>query len=152
MINMLVRHNNIPDIFPIGACALKTRKERVASPAVHQQILAVIFDKETGVVAFRNQGISRAKHCKFHLFSISLFLTAFYLAAAFILPPLLFYCRFYLSAALFYCRFYLSAALFYCRFYLSGALFYCRFYLSAAFILLPLLSYCTVKILMFYLS
>ena len=63
MINMLMRHKDMPHIHPVISGVLKLMEDCTTASAVNHKILFIIFYHKTGVIALRNKRISCSKHC-----------------------------------------------------------------------------------------
>ena len=58
MIHMLVCNEDIGDLFPVNIRIFQLLHNRIATATVNKEIMTVIFNGKTGVVAFRDHGIA----------------------------------------------------------------------------------------------
>ena len=63
---MLVRDKDMPHIHPVIACVFYLCQNGISTAAVHHEILSVIVQNETDVVALRHKCVACSKHCEFH--------------------------------------------------------------------------------------
>ena len=78
VIDMLMRHKDIPRLLPVDPGLVQTPKDRIAASGIHEKASAILLKSKTGIITICHHCISGSQHCKLHCSLLSFFFIFFF--------------------------------------------------------------------------